>query len=186
MENYKKTLSKYKILESDRLRLRPFNSDDAYDVFEYARDEIVTKYLQWPPHENFKQTEKILKDSFIDKDSVYAIVLKSENKCIGCIELRLIEKHDKANFGYVLNRKYWNNGYMTEALDLILDLAFRNLKLNRVEATYYVGNDGSGRVMEKCGMIFEGRGRQEVKIKGRYYDVNHYAILRNDWESTNC
>ena len=70
---------------------------------------------------------------------------------------------------------------MTEALKLIIDFAFSKLGLNRIESTHYVGNEGSGRVMQKCGMIYEGKGLQEVKIKGTYYDVVHYGILREDW-----
>jgi len=53
--------------------------------------------------------------------------------------------------------------------------------LNRVEATHYVGNEGSGRVMQKCGMTYEGTGIKEVKIKGVFQDVVHYAILRKQW-----
>jgi len=81
----------------------------------------------------------------------------------------------------VLNREYWNSGYMSEALKLILNLSFSKLELNRVESTNYLGNEGSGRVMEKCGMKYEGKGLREVKIKESFYDVIHYAILREDF-----
>jgi len=184
MSNYNRVLKENSILESERLILRPFNINDVEDVFFYASDDLVTKFLRWPTHVSIGETEEILKKSFINKAGIYAIKLKKENMCIGCIELRLCEKHDKASFGYVLNRKYWNNGYMTEALELILSLSFSKLKLNRVESTHYVGNEGSGRVMEKCGMKYEGKGLQEVKVKGKYYDVIHYAILKDNWAST--
>lgn len=61
------------------------------------------------------------------------------------------------------------------------ELAFAKLKLNRVESTHYAGNETSGRVMQKCGMIYEGTGVKEVKIKGVFHDVVHYAILKDDW-----
>jgi len=183
MSNYNRVLEENSILESKRLILRPFNIKDVEDVFLYASDDIVTKFLRWPTHVSIGETEEILKKSFINKAGIYAIELKNKNKCIGCIELRVCEKHDKASFGYVLNREYWNNGYMTEALEAILSLSFSKLKLNRVESTHYVGNEGSGRVMEKCGMKYEGKGLQEVKVKGKYYDVIHYAILRKNWVS---
>jgi len=73
------------------------------------------------------------------------------------------------------------NIQMSEALNLILDFSFSKLELNRVEATHYIGNEGSGRVMQKCGMRYEGTGIQEVKVKGIFYDVVHYAILREEW-----
>lgn len=169
------------VLESDRLILRPFKLSDVEDVFLYASDDVVTRYLRWSPHKDTSETEQSLRKHFINKPGVFAITLKKDNKCIGCIELRVVIEHDKASFGYVLNREYWSKGYMTEALNLVLDLAFAKLKLNRVESTHYVGNEASGRVMAKCGMKYEGQGIQEVKIKDKYHDVVHYAILRDDW-----
>lgn len=68
-----------------------------------------------------------------------------------------------------------------EYLSVFTEHAFVEMKLNRVEATHYVGNEGSGRVMQKCGMKYEGTGMSEVKIKGVYRDVVHYAILK--WRS---
>ena len=183
MIDYNKILTENSVLESERLVLRPFSMDDVNEVFLYASDAQVTKYLTWSSHTDITQTEKIVKEVFMGKPGVYAIELKSEQKCIGCIDLRLCPEHDKASFGYVLNRKYWNQGYMSEALKLILNLSFTKLELNRVESTHYVGNEGSGRVMEKCGMKYEGKGLQEVKIKGNYYDVIHYAILKENWVS---
>ncbi len=162
MKDYNKIIRENSTIESTRLILRPFSIKDVEDVFLYASDEIVTKYLTWPPHTDISQTKKIVKEFFMDKPGVFAIELKSERKCIGCIELRIYTEHDKASFGYVLNRKYWNKGYMTEALKRIIDFAFSKLGLNRIEATHYVGNEGSGRVMQKCGMIYEGTGLQEV------------------------
>jgi ribosomal-protein-alanine N-acetyltransferase len=181
MLDYDAILRQNSVLEGERIILRPFILHDVNDVFSWASDERVTKYLTWPPHADLAETEKIVKEVFLNRPNFYAITLKEEPRCIGCIELRLCPEHDKASFGYVLNRNYWNRGYMTEALKLILELAFSKLGLNRVESNHYAGNEASGRVMEKCGMKFEGKGRKEVKIKGIYHDVLHYGILKDDW-----
>ena len=181
MIDYNKIIKENSILESNRLILRPFSIQDIHDVFLYASDDVVTKYLTWPSHIDVLQTEKVVKEFYIDKKGIFAIELKSEHRCIGCIDLRLCIEHNKASFGYVLNRKYWNNSYISESLNLILDFAFSKLGMNRVESTHYVGNEGSGRVMQKCGMKYEGTGLQEVKVKNIFYDVVHYSILREDW-----
>ncbi|NLL71808.1 MAG: GNAT family N-acetyltransferase [Epulopiscium sp.] len=180
MGNYNKILEGNTVLESERLMLRPFSLKDTKDVFLYAQDEVVTKYLTWSTHNSVEETQKTIEEFYMKK-GVFAIELKAKQMCIGCIELRINEKHNKASFGYVLNRHYWNKGYMTEALQLLLDLSFTKLELNRIESTHYVGNEASGQVMKKCGMKYEGTGRQEVKIKGIYYDVVHYGILREEW-----
>lgn len=181
MIDYTQILEQHTLLESDRLLLRPFSLADAEDVYLYASDELVTKYLTWPALKELSESLEVVKTYYLDKPGIFAIELKSESKCIGCIDLRLFNEHDKASFGFVLNRYYWNKNYMTEALNLILDLSFSKLSLNRVDATHYVGNEGSGRVMQKCGMRYEGTGLQEVKIKGTYFDVVHYAILKDQW-----
>ena len=92
-------------------------------------------------------------------------------------------EHDRASFGYVLNRSYWGNGYMTEALSSVLRLCFEKLELNRVEADHYAGNEGSGKVMQKTGMKLEGVAKQQVKVKGVFHDVAHYGITREEWRS---
>lgn len=181
MIDYKEIIKENSILESARLILRPFTMDDVEDVFSYASDSVVTEYLTWPSHTEISQTKKVVKEFYIGNIGTYAIELKSEGKCIGCIELRPCIEHDKSGFGYVLDRNYWNKGYMSEALNLILNFSFSKLNLNRVESNHYVGNEGSGRVMQKCGMKYEGTGKQEMKIKGKFYDVVHYAILKEDW-----
>lgn len=178
MNDYNKVIEENSILESNRLILRPFSINDVKDVFLYTSDNTVTKYLTWSSHTDISQTEKVVRDFYMGRPGIFAIELKSEHKCIGCIDLRLCIEHDKASFGYVLNRGYWNKGYMSEALKLIIEFSFSKLKLNRIESTHYVGNEGSGRVMQKCGMGYEGTGFQEVKIKGIFYDVVHYGILR--------
>ncbi len=182
MSIYDKILKQTEFIETERLILRWFKESDVEDVFEYASDVEVVEFLTWPAHGNIEHTKKRFPDFFIDKPGMFAIELMSEKKCIGCIDIRIDESNDKGSFGYVLNKKYWNRGYTTEALTKILNFSFNDLGLNRVESTHYVGNEQSGKVMEKSGMKYEGLGKDEVKIKGKYMDVMHYGILKRDWK----
>lgn len=181
MIDYKNKMQDNEVLKSDRLILRPFTMDDIRDVYLYANDPKVTEYLTWEPHENILETEQIINNFYIGSNGIYAIELESEQRCIGCMDLRLDIENNKASFGFVLNSNYWNQGYMSESLLLTLEFVFTKLKLNRVESTYYLENKASGRVMEKCGMKYEGTGLQELRVKGIYHDVVHYAILKEDW-----
>ena len=182
IENALEKLSDANELSSSRVKLRRFSFDDINDVFEYASDDLVTEYLTWPSYTSLDQIKEVIEQYYLSKPGLWAIELIESKKCIGAIDLRISEEHDKGSFGYVLNRNYWNKGYMTEALQDLLDFGFDVLQLNRIDATHYVGNEGSGKVMEKCCMKYEGVGLQEVKIKGVYRDVVHYAILRHDWQ----
>ena len=171
-----------KNIETKRLILRGFTIEDVEDVYDYAKDEETVRYLTWPVHKDIQATEKIVKEFYMN-DNTFAITLKESNKCIGCIDIRIDEKNNKLEFGYVLNKKHWNKGYMSEVLKEVIRYSFLELNLNRVEATYYAGNIGSRRVMEKCGMKKEGIGIQEVFIKRRYFDVVHMAILKEEYLS---
>lgn len=173
-------LKKITMLNSERIILRKFTQEDAEDVLEYGSDPETLKWLFWEGLKDIEGALEAINGYYVANAGVFAIELKEENKCIGCIDLRLNAVNEKASFGYVLNRKYWGRGYMTEALRTLLKLAFHMLELNRVESTHFVGNEASGRVMEKCGMIKEGLFLQEVKVKGVFHDVVHYGILRNE------
>ena len=90
------------------------------------------------------------------------------------------ENHS-AELGYSYSREHWNHGYATQALNAVVDAAFRSLPLNRLEAQHDIRNPASGRVMQKCGFRREGILRNRMINKGEYVDVVLYAILRSDW-----
>ncbi|QHQ63543.1 GNAT family N-acetyltransferase [Anaerocolumna sedimenticola] len=181
--NYNEIIRKNTELETNRLLLRKFNIKDKEAVLAYGSDSQTLKYLVWTGITDPNAAERVIM-AYYSKPGVYAVALKENDLCIGCIDIRIEPQHEKASFGYVLNRNYWNHGYMTEALTTILNFCFTKLELNRVEATHYMGNEGSGRVMKKNGMRLEGVAIEEVKIKGKFHDVVHYGITKAQWEET--
>jgi ribosomal-protein-alanine N-acetyltransferase len=178
--NYNDIIRKNMNIQTGRLLLRKFNIKDKEAVLAYGSDEQTLKYLIWPGISDLEEAERVI-FAYYSKPGVYALELKENRQCIGCIDIRIEPRHEKASFGYVLNRNYWNHGYMTEALTSILEFCFMKLELNRIEATHYAGNEGSGKVMVKSGMYYEGVAFQEVKIKGVFQDVVHYGITRSQW-----
>ncbi len=129
-----------KDIETERLILRDASVDDAEDMFEYAKLEEVTKYLSWKPHISLKDSEKLLdslskeakeKDSYVFK----VIVLKENDKMIGTIDTRIFGDGLKdAEFGYCLNPKYWNKGYMSEVLKAFMGRFIRSTALRMYSA----------------------------------------------------
>jgi len=146
-------------LYTKRLLLRPITRDDANDLFEYAVDERVGPNAGWKPHSSIDESHKFIEYSIKKKEygqpGVYAIVLQKENKMIGTIEVHSYHGH-KGEIGYVLNPKYWGNGYVPEAAKAIIIYAFEVLKLKRLQNGYFLFNDRSKRVSEKLEFIFEG------------------------------
>lgn len=178
--NYIDIIKKTSVIHTERLLLRKFRIQDKEAVLTYGSDPETLKYLVWQGIADLDQAENVIR-TYYSRPGIFALELRKISQCIGCIDIRVEPQHEKASFGYVLNRNFWNQGYMTEALQAVLAFCFDRLELNRVEASHYVGNEGSGRVMQKCGMRYEGLSPQEVKVKGVFQDVVHYGITRSQY-----
>lgn len=170
-------MQKYFLKEyrTDRLILRKFMDEDVFDVFEYSSDDETTNFLTWKSHKNIEETIFSI-NNFLKKDGVFAIVLKSSKKVIGCIDL-MIENDNKATFGYVLNKKYWRNGFMSEALLKIINIAFNEFSLDEVFGLCEIDNKASAKVMEKCGMI-QISTLKNKQINNKIADYYKYSIKR--------
>lgn len=169
----------------ERLVLRRIRHADAADMYTYSRRADVTRYLLWTPHPSLDHTRQYI--SYLQEQyrsgTLYdwAITLAESGKMIGTAGFTAVNTdHDSAEVGYVLNPDFQNRGYATEALRLVLDFGFRVMKLHRIEARCFESNFASRRVMEKCGMSYEGTARDGMKIKGRYETIVTYAILENE------
>jgi len=81
---------------------------------------------------------------------------------------------------YKIHPDFWNKGFATEGLKAVIDFGFETLKLHRIEAGCAVDNIGSLKVLEKAGMLQEGRGRKLLPLKQGWSDNFKYAILETD------
>ena len=176
-------------IETARLLLRRFNINDANEIFrEYASYENVTKYLTWEKHRSISETKTFLMTRIAEYERSdnyhWGIQLKDEGILIGAIGADIINERAKiADIGYCLGERFWNLGYATEALRAVIDYMFYDVDINRVEAYHSVNNPASGRVMQKAGMIKEGRSRQKyITGSGEYQDSDLYAIVKEDFE----
>ena len=174
-------------LETENLLLRRPSRKDAADIFRYASDGEVARYVLWEPHRSLAETRAFVRDLRFRIRSGYpsswVAVLRETGTVIGTIGFMWYSSENRsAELGYSFSREYWNRGFATQALKAVTDAAFRSLPLNRVEAQYDVRNPASGRVMQKCGFRQEGILRNRILNKGEYVDVALCAILRSDWE----
>ncbi|MCH5192880.1 MAG: GNAT family N-acetyltransferase [Oscillospiraceae bacterium] len=175
------------IIETDRLILRPFRSSDAEYMFRnWASDREVTKFLTWNAHRSLSDSEAVINmwTAEYNDNSRYnwAIVLKELGEPIGGIDVvKIYDNTDTAEIGYVIGREWWNKGIMTEAFRTIIPYLF-DVGLNQIRACHAVKNPASGRVMEKCGLTYEGTFRQFFRAtSGELLDISYYSILRSDF-----
>lgn len=175
-------------LETDRLILRKLMVSDADDMFEYSKDQNITRFLTWSPHPDRYFTIDYIKfvlrkyktGDFRD----WAVIDKASGKMIGTCGFTSVDlQNRKAEIGYVYNSRFWGKGIAAEALECVIKFGFSQLSLNRIEGRFMVENTASRRVMEKCGMTFEGIYRENLYIKEKYRDVGVCSILRCEYEN---
>ena len=174
------------ILNTERLILRQWRESDSHDLYEYAKSDLVGPNAGWKPHKNEAESKRIIK-MFI-KNNTYAIVLKSENKVIGAIELRKRKPDEKLynlkqrEIGYVLNPKYWGNGYMPEAVNALLNYAFNELKLDLIWCCHFDLNNNSKRVIEKCGFNYKFTKDKKLNLlNNKKVKTIYYNILKSEY-----
>lgn len=177
-----------KVLETERLRLRPFKASDAENMYKnWASDAEVTRYLTWPAHESVKGTRALLElwEKEADSPSTYqwCIELKETGEAIGSIgSAHLYEHIEAVEVGYCIGKAFWGKGIMSEALRAVRDFLFAEAEVNRVEACHDTNNPVSGKVMEKCGLRFEGIRKQGGKNNTGLCDLACYGLVKRDWE----
>lgn len=172
-------------LETERLLLRRLRLDDAEDVFAYASDPEVTRYVIFETHRSIEDARDFLRfatEGYERGDFCgWSLVLKASGAFIGTCGMEADQAHDRAELGYVLSREHWGRGLVPEAVGAMIRFCFGTLGLNRVEARCIVENTASARVMEKAGMTYEGTLREQAYIKGAYRDMKIYSILRREY-----
>lgn len=174
------------ILECDRVILRKMDRSFADDMFEYASNPAVTKYLTWDVHPNRRFSYNYLgyvnsryrTGEFFD----WAITMRDSGKMIGtCGFTRFNFSSYSAEIGFVLNSKYWGYSIAPEAARRVIRFGFDTLELHRIEARYMENNIQSRRVMEKSGMTFEGIYRDMMLVRGQFVSVGVCSILRSEF-----
>ncbi len=177
------------LIFTERLILRKFNVNDDIQMFNnWASDEEVTKNLTWSAHKTIDETRKFIdiwihNYNYVDNYN-WAMQIKDTNELIGSIGLFYVDDfHHSCELGYCIGKKYWNKGYTTEASKAIIDYCFNRVGFNRITGCCFVGNVASRRVLEKCGMQFEGIERQKYNSPTGFRDCENYAVLRDDYIS---
>lgn len=174
-------------IETDRLILRRYKIEDADAMYKnWASDSEVTKFLTWQPHPSVDVSRSIIEDwlkKYSDeKYYQWAIVLKDNgNEPIGDISVvHMNEDISMVHIGYCLGRAWWRRGIMSEALKAVMDFMFDTVEVNRVESRHDPRNPNSGKVMQKCGMKYEGTLRSADRNNQGICDACYYALLRSE------
>ena len=176
------------MLETERLILRRWEKNDAESLYEYAKDPDVGPIAGWPAHRSIEESRDVIKNVFNGKEA-YAICLKTDNKAIGAIELKLngytdmTERDDECELGYWLGKPFWGQGIVPEAVKEMLRHAFEEIGMTTVWVGYYEGNAKSKRVQEKCGFRYRWKSEDvDVPLLHEKRTGHVSSMTRDQWQ----
>ncbi len=168
-------------IRTPRLLLRRPHVDDAEAVFTgWASDPVATRYLSWPRHTSVAEALAFIhwSDEEWGRWPGGPLVVESleTGMRLGCSGLTF-ETDSRAEIGYVFSRQAWGRGYATETVLAVMEAARLLAPLDLV-ADVHPDNTASTRVLEKCGFIGEGMGREHARFPNldpdRLLDVSMY------------
>ena len=169
-----------------RIRLRTLLPEDAQTIQRLASEPRVAATTLAIPHPypdgealRWIESHAALRDT---GHVIWGIELRETIELVGVVALIRDPLQPRAELGYWLGAEYWNNGYMSEAVQAAVDWGFAHWDIARIFAQHFAGNTASGRVMQKAGMTLEGTLRHCVRKDGQLIDTPLYSILRGEWE----
>lgn len=180
--SYKKELA----IQGNKISIRVLNSDDASDLLEYytRNKDFLSKF---EPHRDEEfYTVEVQKQSLIENYKEFIkgegahFGIYKEEKMIGRIRIyNIVHGVFKSAFiGYSMDEQYQGNGYMKEAVSLVVTYAYEELGLHRIEATTLVDNEKSQRVLKACGFNELGICKEYLHINGKWRD--HVIFYKNN------
>jgi len=174
----------------ENLRLEKLNHSHASGIFNLINSnrEYLRKWL------TFVDTTKSVKDtenyiSYIDElsnnqnaETVISILYKG--KLIGIIGLKKVDWANRiTEIGYWLGEQYQGRGIITKSCCAVINYAFDQMGVNRIEIKCGVGNERSRHVPQRLEFKFEGIEREGELVNGQYIDLEVYSILKKEWRS---
>ena len=177
-------------LLTDRLLMRPPQMRD-FEQWAKLRRDSQAFLAPWEPewsrdHLSSRafRNRVVWAERAIRQGEAYPLFLfrQKDGQVIGGITLSNIRRQpaQAATLGYWVGEDYAMQGYMTEALTVVQDHAFRTLDLSRLEAGCLADNIASRRLLERCGFKYEGVAQAYLQIDGQWRDHVIYALLRAD------
>ena len=174
-----------KEIRTERLLIKTPEIDDKFELTQLINDKDVIKWLSEIPFPyTLNHAEEFIERSRerVLKQESYNFMIFQDKKMIGGVGLSGFN-NKSCQVGYWLGKKYWGNGFATEALKSILDFGFDQLNLEKIYAAYKIGNEGSIRVLNKSGFEYSRKKYEYDSVLNEEVFLTE-MILRNEELST--
>lgn len=176
----------FPVLTTERLRLRKLDPKDIPSLINYANNEGVSENilnikLPYEMEDAVFWMNFSLQGFKNNERCVFAITLKEEDAFIGAIGLHFNGEHETAQLAYWIGNPFWGKGLMSEAVEAVIKFGFTELRLHKIYATRFSGNDASAKILLKNGMVEEGKFKEHYKVNGVFKDLYQYGITLTDY-----
>ncbi len=175
---------------NEKVRLRAVTGSDMDDFLRWFSDTAMLRNLGGVVHphseaEEREWLERVVGGNASDNHFGIDAIDGAQPKHIGgCSLFRVQHRNASAEMGILIGETdYWGKGYGTAAHQLLLEFGFGELNLHRVHLRVYDFNLRGRRSYEKLGYHLDATAREAVYREGRYYDVHHMSLLRDEWEA---
>lgn len=170
------------IFQTERIRLRPIRLSDAEVMFSYAKLKDIGPKAGWSPHTSIEETKVIIKSMLKDDprhSGVYAVTLL-DDVLIGTIDLHHLSPHFSGEIGMALHPDFHNQGFMEEAANIMIMVAFECFHLKRLEYRHFKDNFPSERLRQKLLFQYEGLLRNGFLKQNKVIKDTIISAMTND------
>jgi len=172
-------------IDLEGARLRPLRAADAADLYAYLQDPVVTELTSYPIV-SLPFVEGMIERSVSrwagGELSKWGVALQDDDRLVGtCGFNEWSPVHRWAELAYDLAHAHWGRGLMRQAVAAVLQWAYRQARVDRVQAFVRVDNERSQRLLEHSGFVREGCLRSYRVCQGQPHDFYIYGLLRSDW-----
>lgn len=171
------------MIRSERLILRTVRQtdlDELYELYSNIKDRGEFYPITMRSEPGYKK--RFAETGFWEEEYGQLLITDKENRLLGSVAFfKSSTWRDTLEIGFVIFKpEDWGKGFMAEAVSLFVSYLFELKNVNRIEANVIKGNEGSQKVLEKCGFSFEGVLRQTAFFRGEFHDFSMFSILRGE------
>ncbi len=161
-------------LSTERLLLRQLTFDDKKAIFRLRSNKEINEFITRETPKNLNQAEGFIQtclDEFENENRIFwAMAQEDSNHLIGTIVLHKIDlENNYAEIGYEMNPDYQDEGYMSEAMNKVLDFGITSLNLKTIEAFTHHNNEASIALLEKYLFVLQPERKDEEVEDNRIY-----------------
>lgn len=169
-------------LTGDRVSLHPIEAEDVEFVADGVNHPDVRAIVGQPFPTNLARERRYFEELNERTDAV-SVLITADDERIGVVELDPIDRETGvADLAIWVHPDRRRGGYAREAIELLVDYAFAELRLHKVTANAYAANEASRGLLESVGFVEEGVGREDSFFDGDYHDTHYFGVLEPEWD----